>query len=70
MTKLKEEKLVSALVAPGRTVVDSSGKSVGPGRQAKILAEELERLCLLGFLVKSGESAVVRSGPVTLIEKG
>jgi len=63
-----EPKAVSRLVSPGRTVVDSSGKSVGPGDKARVLEADVERLTRLGFLVDAEAAAVLRRGPATLSE--
>ncbi|MBC8984027.1 hypothetical protein IAI52_27660 [Pseudomonas lurida] len=61
---------VARLVAPGRTVVDTSGKSIGPGHKAWVLDSDVERLTRLGFLVDPTAGVVQRRGPATLSEKG
>jgi len=42
---------VEAVVARGRTVIDSTGKARKPGQKAKVLASEVEPLQQAGFLV-------------------
>lgn len=60
--------LVELTVARGRTVVDVTGKSKGPGEIAVLDADDVERLGKLGFLVIEGQTPVLRRGPATLSE--
>ena len=61
--------VVQAVVAHGRTTVDWTGKSVGPGQTAHVLEQDLERLTRLGFLVDPKAPAVLRRGPSSLSER-
>jgi len=70
VAKAVEGKPVARLVAPGRTVVDTSGKSIGPGLKAWVSDSDVDRLTRLGFLVDPTAGVVQRRGPATLSEKG
>lgn len=64
---------VEALVAPGRTVVDETGKRVRPGSPVKVSRRDLKRLVELGFLVDP-ESPVAAQpagqGPGVIVTEG
>lgn len=51
-------------VAPGRTVVDATGASVGPGEWALVMCDDIARLTALGFLVDPDAKPVRRQQPV------
>lgn len=68
--KAVEGKPVARLVAPGRTVVDANGKSIGPGLKAWVFDTDVDRLTRLGFLVDPAAGVVQRRGPATLSEQG
>lgn len=55
--------LVSAVVAPGRTIVDETGERVGPGGTAKILQADFKELLDEGFIVD--RNAQKKAAPVT-----
>jgi hypothetical protein len=70
VAKAVEGKPIARLVAPGRTVVDANGKSIGPGHKAWVLDSDVERLTRLGFLVDPTAGVIQLRGPATLVEKG
>lgn len=53
-----------AVVAPGRTVVDTSGVKHKPGETVRLLSDDVPRLRGLGFIVDAGDAAPIRvEGP-------
>ncbi len=61
---------VDAVVAHGRTVVDVTGKHVGPGGTAKVPSKDLARLTDLGFIADGEAQEEPRDGPRVSVSEG
>ncbi|MEA9997056.1 hypothetical protein QN382_23315 [Pseudomonas sp. 10B1] len=61
---------VDAVVAHGRTVIDVTGKRVGPGETAKVPSDEVQRLRELGFLSDGEVQEERREGPHISVSDG
>lgn len=55
-------KTITAVVAPGRTVVGNNGVSVGAGKKVTVLEDELALLVQRGFVLDK-DGTVKRSAP-------
>lgn len=69
-TEQAASKTLEAVVAPGRSVVDATGKTRRQGETAQLDPKEVKRLRALGFLLAKGEAAEASAGPAVSVSDG